>query len=109
MSELPGLESSVGRENWTFFGSDNAGKRAAVLLSFIAMCKRNAVEPFAWFRDVLSRIAAHPIHRIEELLRITGSPSLLPPEPEIQISTVHAPARSHPAGRFTSRLPYPSL
>ncbi len=28
-----------------------------VLLGFIAMCKRNAVEPFAWFRDVLSRIA----------------------------------------------------
>jgi transposase len=68
MSEWPGLESSVGRGNWTFFGSDNGGKRAAVLLSFIAMCKRNAVEPFAWFRDVLSRIAAHPIHRIEELL-----------------------------------------
>jgi hypothetical protein len=39
-----------------------------VLLSFIAMCKRNAVEPFAWFRDVLTRIATHPIHRIEELL-----------------------------------------
>jgi hypothetical protein len=32
------------------------------------MCKRNAVEPFAWFRDVLTRIAQHPIHRIEELL-----------------------------------------
>jgi len=39
-----------------------------VLLSFIAMCKRNAVEPFAWFRDVLSRIAKHPVHRIDELL-----------------------------------------
>ena len=32
------------------------------------MCKRNAVEPFAWFRDVLTRIATHPIQRIEELL-----------------------------------------
>jgi hypothetical protein len=31
----------------------------------MAMCKRNGVEPFAWFREVLSRIAAHPIHRIE--------------------------------------------
>jgi hypothetical protein len=39
-----------------------------VLLSFIAMCKRNAVEPFAWFRDVLTRIATHPMHRVEELL-----------------------------------------
>jgi hypothetical protein len=59
---------AIGRGNWTFFGSDNGGRTAAVLLSFIAMCKRNAVEPFAWFRDVLSRIATHPIHRIEELL-----------------------------------------
>ena len=39
-----------------------------MLLSFIATCKRNAVEPFAWFRDVLSRIAQHPINRIDELL-----------------------------------------
>lgn len=59
---------AIGRGNWTFFGSDNGGKTAAVLLSFIAMCKRNAVEPFAWFRDVLSRIATHPINRIEDLL-----------------------------------------
>jgi len=47
---------------------DNGGKTAAVLLSFIATCKRNAVEPFAWFRDVLTQIAMHPIHRIEEFL-----------------------------------------
>src|SRR5579885_3381624 len=59
---------AIGRGNWTFFGSDNGGKSAAVLLSFIATCKRNAVEPFAWFRDVLTRIARHPINRIEELL-----------------------------------------
>ncbi len=59
---------AIGRGNWTFFGSDNGGKTAAVLLSFIAMCKRNGVEPFAWFRDVLSRIASHPANRVDELL-----------------------------------------
>lgn len=32
------------------------------------MCKRNGVEPFAWFGDVLTRMATHPINRIEELL-----------------------------------------
>jgi hypothetical protein len=36
--------------------------------AFIAMCKRNAVEPFAWFRDVLTHFTQHSIHRIEELL-----------------------------------------
>jgi transposase len=59
---------AIGRGNWTFFGSDAGGRTAAILMSFIAMCKRNAVEPFAWFRDVLTRIAGHPVHRIEELL-----------------------------------------
>ena len=67
-TERANRDIAIGRGNWTFFGSDNGGKTAAVLLSFIAMCKRNAVEPFAWFRDVLSRMATHPINRIEELL-----------------------------------------
>ena len=41
------------------------------------ICQRHAIEPFAWFRDVLSRIATHPVNRLVELLpsHITGSPS----------------------------------
>ncbi|MFL6446466.1 MAG: transposase domain-containing protein, partial [Bryobacteraceae bacterium] len=30
--------------------------------------QRAAVDPFAWFKDVLSRIATHPVNRIAELL-----------------------------------------
>jgi hypothetical protein len=56
------------RTNWTFFGSDEGGKTAAVLMSFIATCKRCRVQPFAWFRDVLSRIATYPMRRLAELL-----------------------------------------
>jgi transposase len=59
---------AVGRNNWLFFGSDGGGKTAAVLRSFTASCQRAGVEPFAWFKDVLSRIASHPINRIAELL-----------------------------------------
>lgn len=59
---------AVGRRNWTFFGSDQGGKTAAVLRSFVASCQRVGVEPFAWFKDVLLRIASYPIHRIAELL-----------------------------------------
>ena len=59
---------AVGRGNWTFFGSDNGGKTAAVLMTFSASCKRAGVEPFAWFNDVLSRISQHPITRLSELL-----------------------------------------
>ena len=59
---------AVGRNNWTFFGSDRGGRIAAVLRSFVASCELVKVDPFAWFCDVLSRIAAHPITRLEELL-----------------------------------------
>jgi transposase len=67
-SERANRGVAVGRGNWTFFGTDRGGRTAAVLLSFIATCKRCGVEPFAWFRDVLTRIATHPVNRLAELL-----------------------------------------
>jgi transposase len=66
---------AVGRRNWTFFGSDQGGKTAAVLRSFVASCQQAGVEPFAWFKDVLSRIASHPINRIAELLPHNWAPT----------------------------------
>lgn len=59
---------AIGRNNWTFFGSDRGGRTAAVLRSFITSCEVATVDPFAWFRDVLSRIAGHPITKLDELL-----------------------------------------
>ena len=59
---------AIGRNNWTFFGSDNGGKTAAVLRSFVVSCEMVKIDPFAWFRDVLSRIADHPVKRLHELL-----------------------------------------
>jgi hypothetical protein len=59
---------AVGRNNWTFFGSDNGGTTAAVLRSFVTSCELARIDPFVWFRDVLGRIAEHPVKRIEELL-----------------------------------------
>jgi transposase len=67
-TERANRDIALGRGNWTFFGSDRGGKTAAVLRSFVASCKRCRVEPFAWFRDVLSRIPAHSIQRLPELL-----------------------------------------
>ena len=33
----------------------------------MATCKRNGIDPEAWFRDVIERISTHPQRRIEEL------------------------------------------
>ncbi len=67
-TERANRDIALGRGNWTFFGSDQGGRTAAVLRTFIATCKRCGVEPFAWFSDVLSRIADHPLQRLAELL-----------------------------------------
>jgi hypothetical protein len=44
------------------------GKIAAILRSFVASCQCVGVDPFAWLKDIRSRIAGHPITRIAELL-----------------------------------------
>jgi len=66
---------AVGRNNWVFFGSDQGGNTAAVLRSFVASCQRVGVDPFAWLKDVLSRIADHPITRLAELLPHNWAPA----------------------------------
>jgi transposase len=59
---------AMGRNNWTFFGSDNGGKTAAVLRTFIASCERVKIDPLAWFSDVLTRIASFPVNQLDRLL-----------------------------------------
>jgi transposase len=66
---------AIGRNNWIFFGSDEGGKTAALLRSFVASCQRVGVDPFAWFKDILSRISSHPINRLKELLPHNWAPS----------------------------------
>jgi transposase len=58
----------VGRNNWLFYGSDKGGRTAAVLSTLIASCKRLRIEPFAYLRDLFTRISSHPHHRLDELL-----------------------------------------
>jgi transposase len=66
---------AVGRNNWTFLGSDRGGRTMAVLRSFVSSCELVKVDPFDWFRDVLSRIATHSIQQLDELLPHRWAPS----------------------------------
>jgi transposase len=59
---------ALGRKSWLFCGSDRGGQRAAAMYSLIITAKMNGVDPQAWLADVLARIAAHPVHRLDELL-----------------------------------------
>jgi len=58
----------LGRKNYLFAGSDRGGERAATIYTLIETAKLNGLDPEAYLRDVLGRIATHPIGRIDELL-----------------------------------------
>ena len=59
---------ALGRKSWLFAGSERGADRAAVMATLIMTAKLNDVDPLAWLADVLSRIAEHPVQRLDELL-----------------------------------------
>jgi len=70
---------ALGRKNHLFAGADIGGERAAGIYSLIGTAKLNGIDPEAYLRYVLERIADHPINRIEELLpwHLAGQISLM--------------------------------
>jgi transposase len=66
---------ALGRKNYLFAGSDAGGERAAAIYSLIGSAKLNGLDPEVYLREVLKRIADHPINRISELLPWNISPT----------------------------------
>jgi hypothetical protein len=69
---------ALGRKNYLFAGSDSGGERAAAIYSLIGTAKLNGVDPEAYLRTVLERIADHPINRIAGLLPWKLGPEATP-------------------------------
>jgi transposase len=65
---------AMGRKAWLFCGSELAGQRAAMVMSLVQSAKLNGHDPWAYLKDVLERLLAHPNHRIDELLPHRWSP-----------------------------------
>jgi len=59
---------AVGRRNWTFLGSDNGGRTAAILTSMTATCKCLRIDPFQYLRDIFQNISTYPRNNLDELL-----------------------------------------
>ena len=58
----------LGRKNYLFAGSDAGDERAAAIYSLLGSAKLIGLYPEAYLTNVLTRIADHPINRIQELL-----------------------------------------
>ena len=54
------------RKNWLFAGSDDGDGRAAAIYTLIGIAKLNNLNPEAYLRYVLERIADHLINRVDE-------------------------------------------
>ena len=59
---------AVGRNNWLFAGSLRAGQRAAAVMSLIQSAKLNGHDPYAYMKDVLSRLPTHRASQVGDLL-----------------------------------------
>lgn len=73
---------ALGRKNYLFAGSDAGGQRAAALYSLIGTAKLNGLDPQAYLRYVLERIAEHPVNRVEQLLPWKVATLIPQPQPQ---------------------------
>ena len=50
---------AMGRKAWLFAGSELAGQRAAIVMSLVQSAKLNGHDPWAYLKDVLTRLPTH--------------------------------------------------
>jgi transposase len=65
---------ALGRKNRLFAGADSGGKRAALMYTIIQTARLNGLDPEAYLRDAVGRIADRPINGIEQLLPWNWAP-----------------------------------
>jgi transposase len=56
VSERTLRHQAIGRKNWLFLGSQQAGPRAAILFTILAGAKRHRIEPWTYLRELLLRL-----------------------------------------------------
>lgn len=59
---------AIGRKNWLFFGSDDGGRRLAILSSFTATCQQFGVNPWTWLKETITRLPVTPTDQLAAIL-----------------------------------------
>lgn len=60
--------TAIGKKNWLFIGEANAGERSAILYTIIESCRRRHLDPYAYLRDVLTRLPHMTNWQIPEVI-----------------------------------------
>jgi len=66
-SELQLRREVVGRRNWLFVGSDDAGEVNTTFVTLLASCQLHAIEPWSYLRDLFCLLPSWPHRRVLEL------------------------------------------
>ena len=59
--------TALGKKNWLFIGEAEAGERSAVLYTIVESCRRRGIDPYAYLRDILTRLPNATNWQIEGL------------------------------------------
>jgi hypothetical protein len=76
--------TAIGKKNFLFFGAEEAGQRNAIIYTLIANCRLHQVEPFAYLKDVLTRLPSATNHQLADLTPQNWKAArqkILPPAP----------------------------
>jgi len=57
----------VGKKNWLFIGEAAAGQRSAIIYTVIENCRRRGIDPFAYLRDIFTRLPAATNWQVKDL------------------------------------------
>jgi transposase len=60
--------TAIGKKNWLFIGEADAGQRSAIVYTVIESCRRRGIEPYAYLREVLTRLPHMTNHQIPEIV-----------------------------------------
>ncbi|HET7751103.1 MAG TPA: IS66 family transposase [Terriglobales bacterium] len=60
--------TALGKKNWLFIGEAEAGDRSAIIYTVIESCRRRGLDPYAYLKDVLTRLPQMTFQRLPEVL-----------------------------------------
>jgi transposase len=80
----------IGRKNWLFVGSQQAGERAAVVMTLIESAKLNGHDPWAYLKDVFERLPTLKQRDLEQLMPHNWRPASQTAAPVPKLATVAA-------------------